>query len=161
MKRYRNNGAIGALLDEYEKAIYELLEVIHTISIDELQSIVDTKTDDPDCVSIQSILNHVIRAGYTYVREIRNFLGENIQLKYNVNCDSIEEYRKEMIKMFEYNEQLFNDYPNIDIEETDVSKKIRVPWNQDYDIEQLLEHAIVHILRHRRQIEKFILELRK
>ena len=26
---------------------------------------------------------------------------------------------------------------------------------QSYDAEQLLEHAIVHILRHRRQIEKF------
>ena len=25
-----------------------------------------------------------------------------------------------------------------------------------YDAEQLLEHAIVHILRHRRQIEKFM-----
>ena len=29
-------------------------------------------------------------------------------------------------------------------------------WGVRYDLEQLLEHAVVHILRHRRQIEKFI-----
>jgi hypothetical protein len=29
-------------------------------------------------------------------------------------------------------------------------------WGQKYDIEQLLEHAIVHILRHRRQLDKFL-----
>jgi len=30
-----------------------------------------------------------------------------------------------------------------------------VRWGPQYDLEQLLEHAVVHILRHRRQIEKF------
>ena len=29
-------------------------------------------------------------------------------------------------------------------------------WGVVYNVEGLLEHAIVHILRHRRQIEKFI-----
>ena len=31
-----------------------------------------------------------------------------------------------------------------------------VKWRQQYDVEQLFEHAIVHVLRHRRQIERFI-----
>jgi len=34
--------------------------------------------------------------------------------------------------------------------------KMIVRWGPQYDLEQLLEHAVVHILRHRRQIEKFI-----
>jgi hypothetical protein len=29
-------------------------------------------------------------------------------------------------------------------------------WGVQYDMEQMLEHAIVHILRHRRQIERFL-----
>ena len=33
---------------------------------------------------------------------------------------------------------------------------IKTRWGAIYDIEGLLEHAIVHILRHRRQLEKFI-----
>jgi hypothetical protein len=31
-------------------------------------------------------------------------------------------------------------------------------WGVTYNLEQLLEHAIVHLLRHRRQIEKFMLQ---
>ena len=41
-----------------------------------------------------------------------------------------------------------------------IHKKIVVKWGQTYDPEQLFEHAIVHILRHRRQIERFLLQLR-
>ncbi|HUQ34137.1 MAG TPA: hypothetical protein VM095_18595, partial [Pyrinomonadaceae bacterium] len=33
---------------------------------------------------------------------------------------------------------------------------IKTRWGAVYDAEGLLEHAIVHLLRHRRQIEKFI-----
>jgi hypothetical protein len=33
--------------------------------------------------------------------------------------------------------------------------EIKVTWGSVYDIEQIIEHAIVHILRHRRQVEKF------
>ena len=62
--------------------------------------------------------------------------------------------------MFQYNVQLFDDYPTIPLEEYDNEKKILVRWGQRYDVEQLIEHAIVHILRHRRQIEKFLLKIR-
>ena len=39
-------------------------------------------------------------------------------------------------------------------------ERITMPtgWGVTYNLEQLLEHAIVHILRHRRQIEKFVLQ---
>ena len=62
--------------------------------------------------------------------------------------------------MFKYNEKLFSDYPNVSIEEFNNDKKIKVRWGQSYDVEQLYEHAIVHILRHRRQIERFIQKLK-
>jgi hypothetical protein len=29
-------------------------------------------------------------------------------------------------------------------------------WGMRYNLEQMMEHAIVHILRHRRQIERLI-----
>jgi len=61
--------------------------------------------------------------------------------------------------MFEYNKKLFEDYPDINIEEHDNQKKVLVKWGQLYDVEQLFEHAIVHILRHRRQIERFLIKL--
>jgi hypothetical protein len=76
MKNYRNNGAVGALLDEYEKALNELKDLIRPLS----------------------------------------------------------------------NEQL-------------LAQKVLVRWGQRYDIEQLFEHAIVHVLRHKRQIERFLLKI--
>ena len=44
----------------------------------------------------------------------------------------------------------------INYNKMDVIKKIITSWGQRYDIDQLLEHAIVHVLKHRRQIERFI-----
>lgn len=152
---YRNNGAIGALLDEYEKSIEEFKEVIKDITSKELIQIVDSETKDEDCKSIQTILTHVVRAGYTYVIEIRKWLGEDIVYKEKEQLNSVSEYNKALDTMFAYNEQLFNDYPNIKLEELDPNKKVHVRWGQKYDVEQLFEHAIVHILRHRRQVELF------
>jgi len=154
--QFRNNGAIGALLDEYEKSIIELKNVISPISKEELVTIADKTTEDPECKSIQTVLTHVISSGYYYAIVIRNYLGESINYKEGILLNSVEEYSVELQKMFQYNVQLFEDYPNIEVEVHDNNKKILTRWGQRYDVEQLLEHAIVHILRHRRQIEKFL-----
>ena len=46
--------------------------------------------------------------------------------------------------------------PIWDITEEEVLQNtFTVRWGVLYNLEQLLEHAIVHILRHRRQIERF------
>ena len=63
MKKYRNNGAIGALLDEYEKALIELQNVLNTVTDQELVVIADTETSDPDCVSIQSLRSSALCRG--------------------------------------------------------------------------------------------------
>lgn len=44
------------------------------------------------------------------------------------------------------------------MEEFDQAKKINTKWGQQYDVEQMLEHAIVHILRHRRQIKNALIK---
>ena len=152
---YRNNGAIGALLDEYEKSITELKNVILNLTTSELTKIIDEETEDEDCKSIQTILSHVIESGYTYVIEVRKSLGENVNYASKDVLSSTQEYAIALDKMFAYNEKLFEDYPNIQLEEYDPNKKFEVRWGQKYDVDQIFEHAIVHILRHRRQIEKF------
>ena len=158
-KKYRDNGAIGALLDEYEKSVNELKDTIVNLSSSELARVIDKETKDADCRSIQTILSHVIGAGYNYVIEIRKSLGEDIDHITKITLDSIKEYILALDKMFAYNEKLFQDYPKIQLEEFNSEKKFKVRWGQTYDVEQLYEHAIVHILRHRRQIERFKLKL--
>ncbi len=160
MKVYRDNGAIGALLDEYERAILELQEVIEGVSLEELVYIVDAATDDPDCRSIQTILSHVVESGYAYVVEIRKSLGETIDYVPKKTLSTLGEYQDALREMFEFNEKLFLDHPDLKLEEFDADKKFKVRWGQAYDAEQILEHAIVHVLRHRRQIERFLVKLR-
>jgi uncharacterized damage-inducible protein DinB len=160
MKKFRENGAKGALLDEYEKAILELQKAIEDVTPDELVIIVDHETKNQNCKSIQSILTHVIRAGHNYARAVRRSLGEQIDFADLEKLNSIQEYQRELGNMFKYNEKLFDDYPDVVLEEIDNQKKILVTWGQLYDIEQLFEHAIVHVLRHRRQIERFLIKLR-
>ena len=56
--------------------------------------------------------------------------------------------------MLDFTEELFSgilDKSNKEIEQW----KFETKWGVTYDFEQLMEHAIVHILRHRRQISIF------
>jgi len=154
-KKFRNNGAIGALLDEYEIALNELKNMLTNISTVELIEIADNKTNNADCKSIQSILSHVIKAGNWYAIEIRNSLGENLEPPGIIICDKIADYQEGLTQMFESTAQIFNDYQHIDLY---LERKFR--WWHIYNIDILLEHAIVHILRHRRQIERFVLILK-
>ena len=75
---FRNNGAIGALLDEYERSISNLIETFSSVNDADLSQIIDRETDDEDCRSIQTILTHVVRAGYGYATYIRRHQGDNI-----------------------------------------------------------------------------------
>ncbi|MEL6637354.1 MAG: DinB family protein [Bacteroidota bacterium] len=157
---YRDRGAIGALLDEYERALEDLLAVMEEVQPEELVAIVDPDTKDPDCRSIQSILTHVVRSGYYYAEAIRVHQGESLRHRRKQRLQSIADYRRALLEMFAYNERVFEDYPRIKLIEKNPAKKIRVRWKQRYDVDQLLEHAICHLLRHRRQIERFLLRLR-
>jgi hypothetical protein len=160
LNSYRNNGAIGALLDEYERAIKDLKEVLKTVTPTELTTIVDDKTADEDCRSIQSILSHVVRSGYGYAIYVRKNQGKTVDFRASILLESVDAYNTALDDMFAFNVQLFSDYPNLTLEEFEADKKILVRWGQLYDVEQLFEHAIVHILRHRRQIERFLLRMR-
>lgn len=152
-------GATKGLLDEYKKAIDELIVVIQPLDDNSLTKIVDEKTSDLDCKSIQAVLSHVINSGYGYTVYIENSLGLNKTRPEKKLLNNVIEYSNQLNNMFEYCENFFRSNSDITLEEHDSSKKIKVNWGQQYDVEQLLEHAIVHILRHRRQIQNFIKQL--
>jgi uncharacterized damage-inducible protein DinB len=153
-KTYRT-GPIGALLDEYERAIDELKFVIIDVSDKDLATIVDAQTKDKDCRSIQTIIGHVVSSAYGYATYIYKHLGEDFDFRTTVLRTTSAAYCDDLDAAFQLNVGLFEKYPNLNLEELDNEKKILTRWGQIFDYDQLLEHAIVHILRHRRQIEKF------
>ena len=158
---YQENGAIRALLDIYKKSLNELKTTIEGLCQEELINIIDRRTNDEDCRSIQTILTHIVQSGYTYVIEIRKWLGEDIAYQEKKTLTTVEAYKLALNEMFDFTEQLFIEYPDITLVTYDISKKIYVRWGQTYDVEQLMQHAIMHVLRHQRQIEKFKRELSK
>jgi uncharacterized damage-inducible protein DinB len=148
-------GAVGALLDEYERALEELHRTISDISDVELCAIVDVRTDDEDCRSVQTILAHVVRSTFVYAVNIRRLTGGQGEFPERKFRTSIHQFREDLREGFWYTVEAFSAIGDRQIEEHDDSRKILTTWGQRYDIEQMMEHAIVHILRHRRQIERF------
>jgi len=157
-KKYRT-GAIGALLDEYERAIADLKQVIAPVSDRDLIEIVDPQTSNDSCRSMQTVLTHVVHSGYGYATSIYNLKGYNKARPEKKACFTIAEYLIELDDVFAFTDKVFTEFTDDDLEEFDNEKKIKAGWGQVYDIEQMMEHAIVHILRHRRQLEKFIVKL--
>jgi uncharacterized damage-inducible protein DinB len=151
-KQYRK-GAVGALMDEYERAVNEFKNLIIKIFESDFVKIVDTETKDEDCRSVQTIVSHVTNSGYGYANYIRDWFSipkNSPERRMLTQKDFLVEFNK----MLDYaSETLANKWEFSDEEIQKV--KMIVRWGPQYDLEQLLEHAIVHILRHRRQIQKF------
>jgi len=153
IKNYRKGG-IGAVMDEYERAASELKNLITRISDSDFVKIVDTDTKDEDCRSVQTIVSHVTNSGYGYANYIRDWFAIP-KSSPERRLLSQKEFLTEFGKMLVYNSETLQD--KWEYSDEDIMKvKMIVRWGPQYDLEQLLEHALVHILRHRRQIEKFI-----
>ena len=148
-------GAVGALLDVYEQAILDFKKIIEDIPDTILSHIIDSETIDENCKSIQTILSHMVNSGYGYAVYIHNLKGHNMERPDKAFHLTIKEYLEDFNKLIVYTENVFKDIEDTELEQFYESKKIVTSWEQLYDIEQLMEHAIVHILRHKRQIEKF------
>lgn len=153
MSKQIRNGAKGALLDVYEKAIEELITVVSNIPNSALTVPLDMKTTDVNCKTIQSILSHVISSGYGYAISIQNLKFKNLDRPEKSFHENVSEYIEDLTKVFNFTETVFNEIHDQELEQSDNALKIKTSWGQIYDIEQITEHAIVHILRHKRQIE--------
>jgi uncharacterized damage-inducible protein DinB len=161
MPKPLRQGPLGALMDEYERAAEELKNVLKIIDLKDYVAIVDSATNDPDCASIQTIMNHVVKAGYGYANYIRQQFGDFwIERKEQYELPTPKLAIEELDKMLFYTVETLTNKWDLNLDDV-IHHKIKSRWGQEYDLEQLLEHAIVHILRHRRQIEKFLGQLQE
>ncbi len=156
MKKIYRKGALGAMMDEYERAASELRHLVEQISEDEFVRIVDPQTSDENCRSVQTIMAHVVSAGYGYADHIRKSFSIS-STRPPKRLLSRQEAVAQLDSMLEYTAQTLEGRWEMTDEEIE-SITIDSGWEVTYNLEQLLEHAIVHILRHRRQVEKFVLQ---
>ena len=142
------------MMDEYERAASDLVRIVSDISDAEFEHERDARTADPHCRSVQTIVNHVIGSGYGYADYIRQAFsvpsGRPVLqlLARSLSLDQIKHmlaYTAETLEgRWEYSDEQVS------------AVRINSRWGVQYDMEQMLEHAIVHVLRHRRQIERFL-----
>ena len=154
MEKLYRKGAIGALTDEYEKALNELKDLLLQIPDDEFQKVYNEKTD-VDFQSVRNIILHMIKSGYGYANHIRKRFGNNYVVP-RIKIETTEQGISKLEKMFEYTVETFEDKWHLTYGEL-MNTIIKTSWTT-YDLEALIEHAIVHILRHRLQIEKMIMK---
>ncbi len=99
-------------------------------------------------------MSHVVGAAYgyaDYIREQFSIASTRPQKKLLSRQESLEQ----LDAALRYTAQTLEGRWEMRYEEI-LSMVINSRWGVVYNLETLLEHAIVHVLRHRRQIEKFI-----
>jgi uncharacterized damage-inducible protein DinB len=114
------------------------------------------ETDDPSYQSAEHLGGHVFRAARGYLTWIGECLKRpvagldadkdpvSIACKGRSFIDAVlEAWRRELAQL-------------ADSELAQGTYKSR--WGQDYNIEQMLEHAVVHPMRHRIQLERLMAE---
>ena len=155
-------GGLGAILDEYKKASEEFINIIQQISQKDFVKIVDHKTADEDCRSVQTICRHVIRSGYGYANYVLNALGIIVDFPKadEMTIEKAEDAINEIREMMKYNIHNLYNMNREKVEANMHSIKFTTRWKEEHNFEQILEHAVVHVLRHRRQVEKFIAALK-
>jgi uncharacterized damage-inducible protein DinB len=148
------NEMIKALMEEYHRSAVDLKEILFDIPDTEFKKIRDSKTEDTDCKSIQTVVSHVVTSGYTYINYI-NTIGEIEWKEYENVIVNSSMGIIEIDKMLNFTQDSLKELLHFENKEIE-SWKFECRWDVTYDFEQLMEHSIVHILRHRRQIEKFL-----
>ena len=158
MSKTLRRGGVGAMMDEYERAAADLAEVLGRIGDEEFERLRDRETEDEDCRSIQTIMRHVVRAGYGYATNIRNAFGDRAE-RPAIPLATRPEVLEQMHAMLAHTASVLEGKWELSNQEI-TAVRMNTAWGVTYDLEQMLEHAIVHVLRHRRQIERFLTEPR-
>lgn len=157
-KHYRA-GALGALIDEYERAAAELIALIHSITDAEYEVVVDAETSDDDCHSIQTMMAHIVGSAHGYAGHIRTQFGLESKMLGKPLFPRAE-FASRLQTALAETAAIFEGKWEMTKAEADALVPIKTRYGGTYDLEQMLEHTIVHILRHRRQSERFLQKLR-
>ena len=151
--KYRK-GSVGALMDEYERMTAELVRLLESISDSDYNKVIDPDTPDEDCRSTATIMRHVIRAGHGYAGYMRDAWGIDRKGRWDQSVTRTEAIAG-LRTMIDYMiETLDGRWELSEKEQSEM--KMLTRWGQTYDFEQLFEHAIVHVMRHRRQIQRLL-----
>lgn len=148
--KYKYNGA-RSLIILHEKYIYEFLKIWMEAKT---LNIALPKTEDEDYQSLETLLRHVLRSSGGYIKWICNKLDlPDPRIDETPDLIEIDE------KAGEYIEHLLEKWrmPLANVNEKEFySPAYKSNWGSNYCIDAMLEHAVMHPLRHSFQLQNLI-----
>lgn len=147
--------AVTALLEEWERSRRGLVEVLPAIPDAEFEA-----GDPLDAGCRRGVLVHVLRAGYGYATWICDVLGfpkpeRSVDPK---TLSDRAEFERGFADLGDYFPRALTPLDDAHVDGPVAGMPpphFKSRWGEDYGIEQMLEHAICHNLRHRRQLERW------
>lgn len=145
--KFRDNGPVGALLDVYEEQIDELKTMLQN------NFTTITPSSDPKAWTVHRVMNHVLYTGLLIPREICKKWGGSIGNSVDsISITTIQESLNLLDQMFSAMENALSD--KVEFKPVYFKESVESPWGEFYDLAQYVEYAIVHVMRHHRQIRK-------
>jgi hypothetical protein len=145
----------GALMDEYARAAEDFCRVVETFDL--LRFDAERPSNNPNTISPRAICLHVIGAAHRYAQYIRKALGVEFVERYEADparLHSPRDVRGLLTDGIVLTEQTVE--PLLKATEQEIQAlSFAVRWGPRYDPEMILEHAVCHLLRHRRQLERW------
>ncbi len=155
LERPGQPGAFGALMDEYARAAADFCRVAE--SIDPAAFAAERPSRDPCTRSPRTVCLHVWSAGRRYSDYIRKARGLPFDERFEPDAAALagpKDVRARVAEALRYTEGALVGLPDTE-EGTMKPLRFQVRWGPTYDPEMILEHAVVHLLRHRRQLERW------
>ncbi len=147
-------GPVGAIMDEYARAAREFCDVVEPFDAARFEA--SEVSDDPDTTSIREVCRHAGRAAFGYAEDIARVLEKPLKrpLDPNEHIRQPQDVRPVLVAALRFTERVVEPLRSMKGPEVE-ALTFRVSWGTLYTPESLLEHAICHLLRHRRQLERW------
>jgi prolyl-tRNA editing enzyme YbaK/EbsC (Cys-tRNA(Pro) deacylase)/uncharacterized damage-inducible protein DinB len=146
--------AITALVDEHDRALRHLLAMMNGWTDECLQ----IRVGEGELQTVREVLVHVLESicfsyfGWMQEKlEVSGFVTPPLERQQLRELADLKSWKNAIAQCAAYVEQATRE-----IGDDDLDKRFAAYWNAEelYMIEQMFEHAIVHVWRHCRQLEK-------
>ena len=148
-------GPFGALMDEYARAADDFCRVVEGFDVARFDA--QRPSADPNTVSPRAICLHVIGAAHRYAHYIRRARGVDFVDRYEPDPGRLHvpgDVRELLAEATALTEATVE--PLLEATDSDIQAlSFIVRWGPRYDPEMIVEHAVCHVLRHRRQLERW------
>ena len=149
------SGPFGALMDEYARAAEDFCGVVE--SFDPARFLTEHPSNSPTTISPQAICAHVCGAAHRYAHYIRKARGLDFVERYELEPSRVgspQDVRGLLAEAITFTEATVE--PLLRATDEEIQRlSFTVRWGPRYDPEMILEHAVCHLLRHRRQLERW------